>query len=109
MEVRPGRYRVPDIAIIPIDRERTPILTEPPLIVIEIMSPADRAADLQDRCLEYIHMGVKKLWVFDLVKRRTWDVDAQAWHAVDSANDQAVLGLGAIRLSPKEIFELNSK
>ena len=73
VQVGPARFRVPDIVVIPLDRERTPVLTAAPLVCIEIMSPDDTAADLQDRCLEYLQMGVKKVWVFDPVKQRAWN------------------------------------
>ncbi|MGH9584921.1 MAG: Uma2 family endonuclease [Bryobacteraceae bacterium] len=108
VRVGPRKYRIPDIAIIGLDRERTPILTEAPLIVIEIMSPDDTAADLHDRCLEYLQMGVSHVWVFDPFKHRTWDVDSLGWHAVASEDPQAVLAAGVIQLVPKQIFDLSS-
>lgn len=109
VRVGPRKYRIPDISVIGLDAERTPILTEPPLLVIEIMSPDDTAADLHDRCLEYLQMGVKNIWVFDPFKQRTWDVDLLGWHAVDSENAQTTLTAGSIRLNPKEIFDLASR
>lgn len=109
VQVGPARFRVPDIVVIPLDQERTPVLTAAPLICIEIVSPDDTAADLQDRCLEYLQMGVEKVWVFDPVKHRAWDVDAAGWHTVDSATDEAIMALGCIRLNPKQIFELGSR
>lgn len=108
VRVEPRKYRIPDIAVIRLDEERSPILTNPPVVVIEIMSPDDTAADLQDRCLDYVHMGVQHVWVFDPFKQRMWTVDAQGWHTVASDDAGAVLAAGAIRVVPKEIFGLNS-
>jgi Uma2 family endonuclease len=108
VRVGPRKYRIPDVAVITFDQERSPILTNPPLILIEIMSPDDTASDLQDRCLEYIQMGVNNVWIFDPFKRRAWNVDLEGWHAVDSEDAQATLTAGNIRLIPKEIFDLAS-
>jgi Uma2 family endonuclease len=109
VQVGPGKFRVPDIVVIPLDQERTPVLAAAPSICIEIMSADDAAADLQDRCLEYLQMGVKKVWVFDPVKRRAWDVDTAGWHAVESENEEAGMAWGDVRLNPKQIFKLASR
>ncbi len=109
IQVAPRKYRVPDVIIIPLAQERKPVLTEAPLIIIEIMSPDDTAADLQDRCLEYLRMGTSKVWVFDPVRRRTWDVDEQGWHSVNSEDDSVALSLNGIKIVPKQIFDLNAQ
>ena len=91
------------------DQAREPVLTQAPLIVIEIMSPDDTAGDLQDRCLEYLQIGAKKVWVFDPIRRRTWDVDAQGWHTVDSETEAVGLQLGPIEIVPKQILDLSAQ
>jgi Uma2 family endonuclease len=41
------------------------VLTEPPLLVIEILSPDDTYSDLQERCEDYRRMGVETMWIID--------------------------------------------
>jgi Uma2 family endonuclease len=108
IRVSANRYRVPDIVVIPLAQERKPVLTEAPLVIIEIMSPDDTAADLQDRCLEYLRNGTQKVWEFDPVRRRTWDVDEQGWHAVGSEDDSVKLRLDLIEIVPKQMFDLSA-
>jgi Uma2 family endonuclease len=42
------------------------------LICIEVLSPGDSLADLQERVDDYVGMGVENIWIMDPVKRMTW-------------------------------------
>jgi Uma2 family endonuclease len=41
------------------------VLTEPPLLVIEILSPDDTYSDTQERARDYRAMGVETVWIID--------------------------------------------
>jgi Uma2 family endonuclease len=41
------------------------ILTDPPLLVIEILSPDDSYSDTQERTQDYRAMGVETVWIVD--------------------------------------------
>jgi Uma2 family endonuclease len=41
------------------------VLTDPPLLVIEILSPEDSYSDTQERALDYRNMGVETVWIID--------------------------------------------
>jgi Uma2 family endonuclease len=41
------------------------IITEPPFIVIEALSPEDRAYRMQEKITEYLDFGVTNIWVID--------------------------------------------
>ena len=41
------------------------VLTEPPLLVIEILSPDDSYSDTQERAKDYREMGVETVWIVD--------------------------------------------
>ena len=64
MQVSPTRVRLPDVVV---DyRGRHPeILTDPPLILIEILSPSDTFAGMQKRLTDYLTMGAPNVWVID--------------------------------------------
>jgi len=49
------------------------VLIDPPLLVIEILSPDDSYSDTQERAQDYRAMGVKTVWIID-PKTRTGGV-----------------------------------
>ena len=64
VQVSPTRVRVPDLVVLR-PGPQPDILTQPPLPVIEILSPDDRYSDLQERCEDYRQMGVETVWIVD--------------------------------------------
>jgi Uma2 family endonuclease len=41
------------------------VLTDPPLLVIEILTPDDSYSDTQERAQDYREMGVGTVWIVD--------------------------------------------
>jgi Uma2 family endonuclease len=76
VRVAPPRVRVPDVvaAEIPIPEEE--VFTSPPYLCIEILSPDDTLAKLQDSLDDYLNFGVPNIWVIDPWKYRGWVVTA---------------------------------
>jgi Uma2 family endonuclease len=64
VQVRPGRYRVPDVCVVPGATEED-VLSFPPFLCIEILSPEDRMARVWERLHDYFAMGVPNVWVID--------------------------------------------
>jgi Uma2 family endonuclease len=65
VKVAPFRYRVPDLCVMLGRRMDSPILTEPPLICVEITSREDRLDRLIRKLRDYVAMGVPHVWVVD--------------------------------------------
>ena len=65
VQLRPRRYVVPDLAILRMGTPRERILTRPPLITIEIMSPEDSLRRTTNKAVEYREFGVENIWVID--------------------------------------------
>lgn len=63
LQVKPTRFRVPDITVITDTASRTRILREPPLICIEILSPEDRMVRVQEGVRDYLDFGVPCVWI----------------------------------------------
>jgi Uma2 family endonuclease len=64
LQVAPRRFRIPDVCCI----RRRPsggIITEAPVLCIEILSPEDRVARVQARIADYLAMGVPFVWLID--------------------------------------------
>ena len=74
LDAEPGTVRVPDIAFVVKDRAprgysaALPRLA--PDLVVEILSPSNRAGDVQERLRDYFDAGVRLIWVVD-PRRRT--------------------------------------
>lgn len=64
MQVAPARVRVPDLVVLR-PGAQPDILTEPPLLVVEILSPDDSYWDTQERAQDYLAMGVGTVWIVD--------------------------------------------
>ena len=80
VQVAASRYRIPDVCVIRIPSKIEDILTEPPLLCIEILSPEDTITRMQARFDDYLAMGVQHIWLVDPVARRFWTVDADGIH-----------------------------
>ena len=58
VQVQARRIRVPDITVIAGSLPPGPIVTEPPFLCVEILSPSDRTMAMQDRIDDYLSFGV---------------------------------------------------
>jgi Uma2 family endonuclease len=64
VQVAGDRVRVPDLVVLTAGPQPE-VLTEPPLLVIEILSPEDSYSDTQERAQDYRAMGVETVWIVD--------------------------------------------
>lgn len=83
-QVRLTRYRCPDVLVLRADAPKEQILTHPPLIVIEILSPEDRLSRFQQRMEDYLDFGVEHIWIVDPQTRRAWTADRFGMHLAQS-------------------------
>ncbi len=65
VQVAARKFRVPDVCVLPIGGQTDPILTRPPLIVMEILSPEDTMRRITKKAAEYREFGVEDVWVID--------------------------------------------
>jgi len=63
--VREGRYRLPDVAIFSGPKPPGKILTTPPLIWIEVLSPDDHPIRVNEKVEELLAFGVPYIWIID--------------------------------------------
>jgi Uma2 family endonuclease len=69
VQVKARRFRVPDITVLAGPRPAGGIITEPPFLCIEILSPSDRVVEMQERIGDYLSFGVRYVWLIDPVTR----------------------------------------
>ena len=65
IQIKPNRFRIPDLAVLRAGSPRERILTRPPLLVIEIQSPEDTLRNTAIKTLEYLEFGIEHVWVID--------------------------------------------
>ncbi len=70
-QVAANRYRVPDIAVT-VGKPRGRVLTEPPFLCIEILSPEDRASRVEEKIDDYLRFGVAYVWLIDPRNKLAW-------------------------------------
>jgi Uma2 family endonuclease len=69
VQTRPSNFRVPDVCVVaerPDDLTRG-IVSKPPHLCVEILSPEDTAAEAFEKVREYLNFGVEWVWVIDPV------------------------------------------
>jgi len=65
VQVKSDRFRVPDVTISLGGEPEGRYFTTPPFLVIEILSPDDRHADLMEKIDDYRSFGIPWIWVID--------------------------------------------
>jgi Uma2 family endonuclease len=71
VQVKPTRFRVPDLLVLTAPPTEQ-IITRPPFLCIEILSPDDRMAEMQERIDDYLSFGVRYVWVINPKTRRAF-------------------------------------
>jgi Uma2 family endonuclease len=74
LRVSPRRFRIPDVCVVPVQKEFEKVFTQPPYICVEVLSPEDTMSRLQDRLDDFLAMGVANVWVLDPASRRGWSI-----------------------------------
>jgi Uma2 family endonuclease len=70
-QVKPTRFRVPDV-VLTRGKPAEQILTQPPLLCIEILSPEDTVSRVNTRVQDYLEFGVPAVWVIDPREKTIW-------------------------------------
>ena len=102
-----GRYRIPDVCVIRKSDRREQIITQRPLICIEILSPEDRLLRMRERVDDFLSIGTEHVWIVDPGQRKGYDCSKTGFQEPDGGI-LAVPGT-PIRVVLSELFaELDS-
>ena len=63
--VSPTRFRIPDVCVVSAGLPRERIVSNPPLLCVEVLSPCDTLKAMRKRVQDYFDMGVKDVWIFN--------------------------------------------
>ena len=72
VRVSASRFRVADICIIDRNAPDELVITTPPLLCIEILSPDDKVVATEAKIEDYLNMGVPCVWVINPRSRHAW-------------------------------------
>jgi len=97
------RYLIPDVTVLRRGLPREPILTRPPLIAIEVMSPKDSLRTATTKALEYQAFGIENIWVIDPYKRVAYRGTESGLELL--ADGELTVPGTDIRVSARELFE----
>ena len=78
VQVKPHRFRIPDVCVLREDALYEQVVIAPPLICVEILSKDDSFASIVERLDDYIAMGVENIWVIDPKLRRGYRYTGEA-------------------------------
>lgn len=70
-QITSTRFRIPDVTIVA-GKPDEQILTKPPLLCIEILSPEDRISRVNHRIREFLTFGVPVVWLVDPAEKTVW-------------------------------------
>ncbi len=65
VQVKPTRFRIPDICVVLESSPVESIFRQPPFLCIEILSKDDSFKSIVERLDDYLAMGVPHVWVID--------------------------------------------
>ena len=71
MQIQPNRFRIPDV-VVTRGKPQGRVLTKPPLLCIEILSPEDTISRVNARITDYLEFGVPTVWLIDPTEHRIW-------------------------------------
>jgi Uma2 family endonuclease len=71
IQVKPQRFRIPDLCVL-LNNPGEQVLTKPPFLCIEVLSPEDRMTRVEERINDYLDMGVPYIWVLDPETRKAF-------------------------------------
>jgi Uma2 family endonuclease len=82
MQTGQRRYRIPDFLVVAGPEPEEAVLSTPPLICVEILSPEDRMTRMQKKVAEYLAFGVRYVWVLDPASKEAYAYTASGFEKV---------------------------
>jgi Uma2 family endonuclease len=77
VQIRPGRFRIPDV-VVTLGEPEGDWVTGSPFLLIEILSERDSLRTIQDRIDDYRSVGARHIWIVDPEALRGWDASSGA-------------------------------
>ncbi|HUJ21777.1 MAG TPA: Uma2 family endonuclease [Bryobacteraceae bacterium] len=72
VQVKKTRFRIPDVTVMAGSKPAERIIRKPPVVAVEVLSPDDRAGELEEKINDYLAFGVSYIWVINPDTRRAY-------------------------------------
>ncbi len=82
LRLGPRHYRIPDVCIIAGPEPNEAVLSTPPFVCVEILSPEDRVSRMLKKVAAYLAFGVANVWVVDPQARQAFVYTSRGMHEV---------------------------
>jgi len=107
-QIAATNFRVPDVCVVRTGEDFDRILNHPPLIAIEILSPEDRMARMEQKAGQYLQFGIQHIWLIDPELRKAYRYKDEKFQLVDET--ELIVPGTPIRVVLAEMFaELDRK
>jgi Uma2 family endonuclease len=94
VQVSPTRFRVPDLTVLRADAPEEQIITHPPFIVVEILSPGDSLLGMREKIEDYLAFGIPNIWIVDPSDRMGYICRSGSFREWQPATSLTVPGTG---------------
>lgn len=103
VQVKKNRFRIPDVTVMAGSKPAERIIRKPPAVAVEVLSPDDRAGDLEEKINDYLAFGIPYVWVINPDTRRAYIHTSKGSH---EAKDGILRAESAgLEVPLSEIFE----
>jgi Uma2 family endonuclease len=96
-------YRIPDLAILTGPEPNEAVLSTPPLVCVEILSPEDRMSRMNEKIADYLAFGVRYVWVLDPKTKQAFSYTSEGMRLIQDGILRT--SAPAIEISLGEIFD----
>lgn len=100
LRVSETRCRVPDLCVY-LERQKEPVPSVAPVLVVEILSPEDRMSRIQEKLDDYHRMGCPCVWIVDPARKRGFQ---SIGSALVEAQELSHPSIPSLRLVVSELF-----
>lgn len=97
-----ARYRIPDVALVPVPLPSGRVITTVPWVIFEILSPDDRTSEQLERFRDYQRIGVGHVIVLDPERLLAYRFDRGS--LIQSAFTALELPTGTLPFRSQELF-----
>jgi len=104
LQVGARRHRIPDVLVLEVPYNQGKIVTDIPVITVEIKSPDDTFDEIVDKCFEYETLGVGNILVMDPDHNRAWLFEQDTLRALPGASVQLRLTHATLDFPFGEMF-----
>lgn len=102
VRISSGRYRVPDVCVLKKSAPREQIVSQAPLICIEILSPEDRWSPVRERVEDFFVLDTGHVWIIDPELRKGYVCSRRGFE--EPENGVLEIPGTAIRVVLSELF-----